>query len=173
MNDNGEDGMRFVSIEDKADVYRRRVGGMDLDISSMNTQYSRNVKDGVHLGQGVSAVFGDGTIDNANYFEENGRNGFLVTQHNSPYLDNLGRRRHVQVNRAFFQFNGDNGLDIGIDPFQEGGNTSTVMKSLRTSTLRSTMPSSARMVVTVLNISATIRSASPTCGWWTGRSCDL
>ncbi|MEN9554916.1 MAG: hypothetical protein RLZZ232_1202, partial [Planctomycetota bacterium] len=125
---NGEDGVRIVSIEDKTDVYQRRVGGMDLDLSVMNSVFSNNGKDGVHLGQGLSAVFGDGTAAKANTFEANGRDGLKITQHNSPYLDNLfflgnERRRHVQVNYAFFVGNGNNGVDIGHDVSQEGGNS--------------------------------------------------
>ncbi|MFM7830566.1 MAG: right-handed parallel beta-helix repeat-containing protein, partial [Planctomycetaceae bacterium] len=49
------------------------------------------------------------------------------TQHNSPYLDNLNnqgneRRRMVQVNYASMSGNGRNGIDIGMDALQEGGN---------------------------------------------------
>ena len=125
---NGEDGVRVVSIDDKTDVYRRRVGGMDLDLIAMNSVFSNNGKDGVHVGQGVSAVFGDGTAAKANTFESNGRDGLKITQHNSPYLDNLlsfgnDRRRNVQVNYAFFVGNGNNGIDIGMDVSQEGGNS--------------------------------------------------
>ncbi|MCA9057885.1 MAG: right-handed parallel beta-helix repeat-containing protein, partial [Planctomycetaceae bacterium] len=123
FNDNGEDGMRIVSIEDKTDLYQRRVGGMDIDLRVMNSDFFNNVKDGAHIGQGVSAVFGDGSIENSNNFSLNGRDGFKVTQHNSPYLDDIGRHRIIQMNRNFYQANGSDGIDIGHDTRQEAGNT--------------------------------------------------
>ena len=127
FSNNGEDGLRSVSIEDKSDPYDRRVGGMDLDLYSVNTAYNNNGKDGVKLGQGISAAFGAGTVATGNTFDNNGRNGVMITQHNSPYLDNLyaqgnQRRRIVQVNFASMSGNGRNGIDIGMDALQEGGN---------------------------------------------------
>ena len=127
FSNNGEDGFRSVSIEDKSDPYLRRVGGMDLDLYSLKTAYNGNGKDGVKLGQGISAAFGDGVVANGNTFDLNGRNGLMITQHNSPYLDNLyaqgnERRRIVQVNHASMSGNGRNGVDIGMDAQQEGGN---------------------------------------------------
>ncbi|MEY3460172.1 MAG: hypothetical protein RL215_3329, partial [Planctomycetota bacterium] len=127
LSNNGEDGFRSISVEDKLDPYRRRVGCMDLDLRVMRSVFNGNANDGVQLGQGLSAVFGDGTALNANSFDFNGRSGLMITQHNSPYLDRLTsigdeRRRHVQVNYATFQFNGAAGVDIGIDAAQEGGN---------------------------------------------------
>ena len=95
FSNNGEDGLRSVSIEDKSDPYDRRVGGMDLDLYSVNTAYNNNGKDGVKLGQGISAAFGAGTVATGNTFDNNGRNGVMITQHNSPYLDNQIGRAHV------------------------------------------------------------------------------
>ncbi|MFN5433374.1 MAG: beta strand repeat-containing protein, partial [Planctomyces sp.] len=127
FSNNGEDGLRSVSIEDKSDPYDRRVGGMDLDLYSINSTYNSNGKDGVKLGQGISAAFGSGVVATGNTFDFNGRNGLMITQHNSPYLDNLNnqgneRRRMVQVNFASMSGNGRNGVDIGMDALQEGGN---------------------------------------------------
>ncbi|MEY2725821.1 MAG: hypothetical protein RLZZ458_1688, partial [Planctomycetota bacterium] len=127
LSNNGEDGFRSISVEDKTDPYDRRVGGMDLDLRVMRSVFNGNGKDGVHLGQGISAVFGDGTHLNSNSFDSNGRSGLMITQHNSPYLDRLTargdeRRRHVQVNYATFQFNGAAGVDVGIDSTQETAN---------------------------------------------------
>ena len=128
FQNNGEDGMRIVSIEDKDDVYRRRVGGMDLDLSVLNSDFSFNGQDGVHLGQGVSADFGDGTVENSIDFSFNGRDGLKITQHNSAYLDDLlfqgnERRRQISVSNATFTNNGSDGVDIGHDVSQETGNS--------------------------------------------------
>ncbi|MGV2339620.1 MAG UNVERIFIED_CONTAM: right-handed parallel beta-helix repeat-containing protein [Planctomycetaceae bacterium] len=127
LSNNGEDGFRSISVEDKSDPYFRRVGCMDLDLRVMRSEFNNNGQDGVHLGQGLSAIFGDGTQLNSNSFDFNGRSGLMITQHNSPYLDRLTslgdeRRRHVQVNFATFMFNGAAGVDIGIDPTQEPSN---------------------------------------------------
>ena len=122
FNSNGEDGIRVVSIEDKTDVYLRRVGGMDIDITGLANEFTGNTQSGVQLGQGVTATFGDGSIPNANYFNSNGEDGLKITQHNSPYLDDIGRRRHVQANRNFFELNAGDGIDVGHDAAQEGGN---------------------------------------------------
>lgn len=116
FNDNLEDGVRMVSVTDKNDtLYRRRIGGRDIDVSSVRSQFVGNEQSGIQLGQGVSAVFGDGTVANANYFNGNGEDGLKLTQHNSPHADRLGLRRLIQSNRNYFQNNGSNGIDIGHD----------------------------------------------------------
>ena len=120
FNDNLEDGVRMVSVTDKNDtLYRRRIGGRDIDVSALNNQFTGNGQSGIQLGQGVSAVFGDGTVANANYFSGNSEDGLKLTQHNSPHADRLGLRRLIQTNRNYFQNNGSNGIDIGHD----AGNT--------------------------------------------------
>ena len=120
FNDNLEDGVRMVSVTDKNDtLYRRRIGGRDIDVSAMDSEFIGNEQSGIQLGQGVSAVFGDGTVANANYFSGNGEDGLKLTQHNSPHADRLGLRRLIQTNRNFFQNNGSNGIDVGHD----SGNT--------------------------------------------------
>ena len=120
FNDNLEDGVRMVSVTDKNDtLYRRRIGGRDIDVSVLDTEFMGNNESGIQLGQGVSAVFGDGTVANANYFNDNGEDGLKLTQHNSPHADRLGLRRLIQTNRNFFQNNGSNGIDVGHD----AGNT--------------------------------------------------
>lgn len=120
FNDNLEDGVRMISVTDKNDtLYRRRIGGRDIDVSAMNNQFMGNDQSGIQLGQGVSAVFGDGTVANANYLSGNGEDGLKLTQHNSPHADRLGLRRLIQTNRNYFQNNGSNGIDIGHD----AGNT--------------------------------------------------
>jgi hypothetical protein len=116
FNDNLEDGVRMVSVTDKNDtLYRRRIGGRDIDVSGLNNQFTGNDQSGIQLGQGVSAVFGDGTVANANYFSGNGEDGLKLTQHNSPHADRLGLRRIIQTNRNYFQNNGSNGIDVGHD----------------------------------------------------------
>ncbi len=123
FNDNGEDGVRMVSIEDKFDVnYRRRVGGRDIDVFGLRNEFMDNGQSGVQLGQGVSASFGDGSIENANYFNGNAEDGLKLTQHNSPHADRLGLRRTIQTNRNFFQNNGSDGIDIGHRANQETSN---------------------------------------------------
>ncbi len=120
FNDNNEDGVRMVSIDDKTDTfYRRRVGGRDISVSGLANEFMRNVQSGVQLGQGVSASFGDGTVENANYFNNNGEDGLKLTQHNSPASDALNLKRVIQTNRNFFQSNGSNGIDVGHDAAQE------------------------------------------------------
>ena len=116
FNDNLEDGVRMVSVTDKNDtLYQRRIGGRDIDVNSLNNQFMGNGQSGIQLGQGVSAVFGDGTVANANYFSGNGEDGLKLTQHNSPHADRLGLRRLIQTNRNYFQNNGSNGIDVGHD----------------------------------------------------------
>lgn len=123
FNDNGEDGVRMVSIQDKSDTfYHRRVGGRDIDVLGFANEFTGNIQSGAQLGQGVSATFGDGSIANANYFSGNGEDGLKLTQHNSPHADRLGLRRTIETNRNFFQNNGGDGIDIGHDASQETGN---------------------------------------------------
>ena len=124
FNDNGEDGVRSVSIDDKNDTYyQRRVGGRDISMTGLANEFIGNRQSGAQLGSGVSASWGDGTIANANYFNANGEDGLKLTQHNSAYMDLHGLRRLIQSNRNFFQQNGSNGIDVGHDAAQEGGNT--------------------------------------------------
>ena len=123
FNDNLEDGVRMVSVTDKNDtLYQRRIGGRDIDVSALNNQFVGNIQSGIQLGQGVSGVFGDGTVANANYFSGNREDGLKLTQHNSPHADRLGLRRLIQTNRNFFQNNGSDGIDVGHNQAQEGGN---------------------------------------------------
>ena len=120
FNDNLEDGIRMVSVDDKNDTfYSRRVGGRDISVTGLANEFIGNIQSGVQLGQGVSASFGDGTVENANYFSNNGEDGLKLTQHNSPTMDLLNLRRVIQTNRNFFQSNGSNGIDIGHDGAQE------------------------------------------------------
>ncbi len=113
FNFNGEDGVRIVSIDDKNDPFRRRVGGSDIDLIAMNTQFVQNVQSGLMLGQGTSAKLGDGSIGNANYFDGNGEDGLKIVQSSGAHLELLDRRRHIQSNRNFFRNNQGDGIDIG------------------------------------------------------------
>lgn len=120
FNDNDEDGIRMVSIDDKNETfYHQRVAGRDISVTGLDNEFMRNVQSGVQLGQGVSASFGDGTVENANYFSNNGEDGLKLTQHNSPTMDLLNLKRVIQTNRNFFQSNGSNGIDIGHQASQE------------------------------------------------------
>jgi len=120
FNDNEEDGVRMVSIDDKNDTfYRRRVGGRDISVTGLANQFTGNTQSGIHLGQGVSASFGDGTVENANYFSNNGEDGLKLTQHNSPTMDELNLQRVIQTNLNYFQSNGSNGIDVGHNAAQD------------------------------------------------------
>lgn len=135
FNLNGEDGLRSVSIEDKTDVFERRVGGMNIQLTSFGSQYIENGQSGMQLGQGVSAVLGDGTIQGANIFDNNGEDGLKITQSAGPFL--LGQnafinipgaffqyvnRRHIEASTNFFRNNVGDGIDIGHFVQTEGGN---------------------------------------------------
>ncbi|MFO0425530.1 MAG: hypothetical protein ACK526_03110 [Planctomyces sp.] len=133
FSSNGEDGVRVVSIEDKADFFERRVGGQDISIKSLGSHFESNTLTGVRLGQGVSGVFGDGTDPNANYFDSNGQDGLKITQSGGAYLaarnSNVSGngftyefRRHIGGNRNYFRNNGGDGVDIGHDAATETGN---------------------------------------------------
>ena len=133
---NGEDGFRSVSIDDKTDFNERRVGGMNIYVSSLKSTYSQNTKSGMKLGQGVSAVLGDGSVANANTFNLNGEDGLKITQTAGPFL--LGqntfdwlrltptfqyvKRRLIQADTNFFSNNKGDGVDIGHFAQTEGGN---------------------------------------------------
>ncbi|MDA1232763.1 MAG: right-handed parallel beta-helix repeat-containing protein, partial [Planctomycetota bacterium] len=137
FNRNGEDGFRSVSIEDKIDVFERRVGGMNIALTSFGSQYTENVQSGMQLGQGVSAVLGDGTIPGANIFDYNGEDGLKITQSAGPFLTgkntffNLSvassqfqyiTRRHIEASTNYFRNNAGDGIDIGHFAQTEGGN---------------------------------------------------
>ena len=133
LDENGEDGVRFASNIDKTDFFERRVGGMDLSVIAMNNSFSLNGQSGVQLGQGVSGVFGDGTVGNANFFDNNGEDGLKITQSAGPYLMSrasvvpgssvvYSNRRHIQTDHNFFRNNGSDGIDIGHFAATEGGN---------------------------------------------------
>ncbi len=141
FNQNGEDGFRSVSIEDKNDVFERRVGGMNIQLTSFGSQYNRNGQSGMQLGQGVSAVLGNGTVPGANIFDRNGEDGLKITQSAGPFL--MGQntyvnptppippefsdfqyvtRRHIEASTNFFRDNIGDGVDIGHFAQTEGGN---------------------------------------------------
>ncbi|MEZ6061669.1 MAG: hypothetical protein R3C19_15080 [Planctomycetaceae bacterium] len=119
---NGEDGARSVSIEDKTDFFERRVGGNDIDIHSLSSQFVQNGQSGLQVGQGVSAVLGDGTIPGANLFDNNGEDGLKITQDIGAYLAELGRIRVIQADLNFYRNNQGDGIDIGHFAQTEGGN---------------------------------------------------
>ncbi len=136
FDNNGEDGLRSVSIEDKTDFFERRVGGMDLDFKFLTSTFNSNTQNGAKLGQGVSAAFGDGTVAHANYFNLNGQDGLKIVQSAGPELmsrtapitfnasgDTIHQsRRHIGVHVGYFQSNGGDGVDIGHFAQTEGGN---------------------------------------------------
>ncbi len=137
FNNNGEDGFRSISNIDKTDVFERRVGGMNIYLTSLNSQYIHNGQSGMQLGQGVSAVLGDGTISNANVFDVNGEDGLKITQSAGPYLAGQNTwtppffnpalfqyvtRRQIEASTNFFRNNTGDGIDIGHFALTEGGN---------------------------------------------------
>lgn len=119
---NQEDGVRSITRTDTDDFFQRRIGGSDISIVGMGNLFADNAANGLHLGQSVSANFGDGSIANSNTFEDNGEDGLKITQDAGQFLYNNGRRRSLTFNRAFFRNNGDDGVDLGEDYTQEGGN---------------------------------------------------
>lgn len=126
VNSNGEDGVRIVAIEDKTQDARQnvRVAGADISLTSVGGQFNGNTRNGVLLGQAVSAVFGTGstTSEFTNTFDSNGEDGLKITQDLGPTLQQLGRRRVVEADGNFFRNNGGDGIDIGHDASLEGGN---------------------------------------------------
>jgi len=139
FNGNHEDGLRIVSINDKDSFFQTRVGGSDIDVMAIGNQFVGNWHNGAILGQGVSAVFGNGTTTSefANIFDRNGftdpavtgvaqvntgGDGLKITQNVGTYLHELGRRRTIEADSNFFRNNGGDGIDIGHDVFLEGGN---------------------------------------------------
>lgn len=120
FNNNGEDGARIISVEDKTDPFDRRVGGMDIDVVALRSTFDGNAQSGLQLGQGTNAKLGDGTVLNANSFSYNvGEDGLKITQAAGPYLANLGRRRSITADQNYFIGNGGDGIDIGHFTVQE------------------------------------------------------
>ncbi|MFN9720936.1 MAG: PKD domain-containing protein [Planctomycetota bacterium] len=120
FNDNGEDGARIISVHDKADFFRRRVGGMDIDVTALKSTFDRNQQSGLQLGMGTSAQLGDGTVINANSFSDNvAEDGLKITQSSGPYLEESGRRRTINANFNYFVGNGGDGIDMGHFTVQE------------------------------------------------------
>ena len=125
LNQNGEDGLRIVSVQDKVLDPRLqvRVAGADIDLTGIGNQFSGNGSNGAVLGQGVSATFGTGvkTAEFANIFDNNGADGLKIVQDVGPYLASIGRRRSIETDGNFFRGNGSAGVDIGHDVTLEGG----------------------------------------------------
>jgi len=125
LNENGEDGLRIVSVQDKELDPRLqvRVAGADIDLTGIGNQFSGNGSNGAVLGQGVSATFGTGlkTAEFANIFDNNGADGLKIVQDVGPYLASIGRRRSIETDGNFFRGNGSAGVDIGHDVTLEGG----------------------------------------------------
>ncbi|MFO0977216.1 MAG: ubiquitin-activating E1 FCCH domain-containing protein [Planctomycetaceae bacterium] len=120
FNENGEDGARIISVEDKTDPFNRRVGGMDIDVIALRSTFDGNTQSGLQLGQGTNAKLGDGTVLNANSFSYNvGEDGLKITQAAGPYLANAGRRRTIVANQNYFVGNGGDGIDVGHFTIQE------------------------------------------------------
>lgn len=120
FNNNGEDGARIISVEDKSDPFDRRVGGMDIDVIALRSTFDGNAQSGLQLGQGTHAKLGDGTVLNANSFSYNvGEDGLKITQAAGPYLANAGRRRSIIADQNYFVGNGGDGIDIGHFTVQE------------------------------------------------------
>ncbi|MEJ7591832.1 MAG: hypothetical protein WKF77_09800 [Planctomycetaceae bacterium] len=114
FDDNGEDGVRIISVVDKTDPFRRRIAGEDIDIKSLRNTFDRNQQSGVQLGQGTSAQFGDGTVLNANSFSYNiVEDGLKITQSSGPWLESQDRRRTIGADFNYFIGNGGDGIDIG------------------------------------------------------------
>jgi hypothetical protein len=141
FNRNGEDGFRSVSIEDKNDVFERRVGGMNIQLTSIGSQYVGNGMNGMKLGQGVSASLGNGTTPGTNSFDANQGAGLKITQSAGPFL--MGKvtytvpnsffpqlygafqyvdRRQIDASTNSFRNNKGAGIDIGHFAQTEGGN---------------------------------------------------
>jgi len=107
LNHNREDGLRIVAVEDKNSTFETRVGGSDITVTAIGNQFVGNWLNGAVLGQGVSAVMGNGTTtaEFANIFDGNGYtdpaitgtarvntggDGLKIVQDAGPYLHSLG-----------------------------------------------------------------------------------
>ena len=120
FDDNGEDGVRIISVVDKTDPFRRRIAGEDIDIKSLRSTFDRNQQSGVQLGQGANAQFGDGTVLNANSFSNNiVEDGLKITQSSGPWLESQDRRRSIGADFNYFLGNGGDGIDIGHFTIEE------------------------------------------------------
>ncbi|MCA9082852.1 MAG: hypothetical protein KDA81_02295 [Planctomycetaceae bacterium] len=138
---NGVDGARIISNVDVNDRSNRRVGGQDIDVIAYGNDFQLNGENGVVLGQGVSAVFGNGdpTDNFANEFggrldqnrsdygafntpAPNGADGLKIVQDAGPYLREKGLNRTIQTKGNVFSFNGGDGVDIGHFVATEQGN---------------------------------------------------
>ena len=119
---NQEDGFRSVALADTT-FNQRRIGGSDLDFTFYANDFSSNAENGMHLGQGVSAVIGDGTSENQNLFNSNGEDGLKITQGSGSFLNSqvivlptgrsITRRRYITADFNDFRLNGGDGIDIG------------------------------------------------------------
>lgn len=137
---NGTDGARIISNVDTSDFFNRRVGGQDIDVIALGNNFQLNGDNGVVLGMGVNAVFGNGdpTENFANEFggildadfrgitagssAGNGEDGLKIVQESGPYLREAGRQRVIQTDGNVFTNNAGDGVDIGHDTRTEAGN---------------------------------------------------
>ena len=76
----------------------------------------------MQLGQGFSAVIGDGSVNGANEFIGNDEDGLKITQGGGQFVFQNGLRRSIVANTNTFTDNGDNGIDLGHDFQTESGN---------------------------------------------------
>lgn len=122
FNSNGEDGARMVFNVDTNDFFDRRVGGQDISVIGLGNQFQFNQQNGAVLGQGVSAVFGNGSVtpDFLNSFSANVEDGLKIVQDAGPYLRDNRLRRVIETDRNRFTNNGGTGVDIGHEVLVEG-----------------------------------------------------
>lgn len=137
---NGTDGVRIISNIDTDDFFNRRVGGQDIDVIIMGSNFQLNGHNGAVLGMGVNAVIGNGdpTENFANDFggnldeahdglsagsaAGNGEDGLKIVQEAGPYLRSKDRRRIIESDGNTFTNNVGDGVDIGHRASTEAGN---------------------------------------------------
>lgn len=119
---NGEDGLRSISNIDPNDFFQSRVGGDDLDFTFLTNNFNNNADNGLHLGQGVSAIIGDGGVSGQNFFQSNGEDGLKITQGSGAFLNaeftivngnRISAHRAITADFNFFLDNVGDGIDIG------------------------------------------------------------
>ncbi|MEO2015315.1 MAG: right-handed parallel beta-helix repeat-containing protein, partial [Fuerstiella sp.] len=138
---NGTDGARIISNIDPNDLSLRRVGGQDIDVIALGSDFQLNGQSGLVLGQGVSASLGSGDVtenfanefggrldaDRSDYgvlnsLAGNGEDGLKIVQDAGTYLRGLGLRRVIETQGNTFTYNTGDGIDIGHHVATEAGN---------------------------------------------------
>ena len=117
------------------------MGGQDIDVIALGSDFQLNGQSGLVLGQGVSASLGSGDVTENFANEFGGRldadrsdfgafnspagnleDGLKIVQDAGTYLRGKGLRRVIETQGNFFTYNLGDGIDIGHDAATEAGN---------------------------------------------------